>query len=267
MKNLEKVWSFFLEPFTPILKNLYLWQIKNTPNQYTHNNNRDNIMTKVLLLTIDTTLKKFVDLTLKYNGFTVHSASCSADAWVFLKEIRFDFIMVDYSLKEESGLAFYKSLRQFGTNIPVLMMGEGIFDEFMLKDLSPDNYDYLLKPFKFRELKMKINALMQMTNESETLLSYGELKIDARQQLVMVKDKILQLGKIEMRILILLARKTGEVVDPKKIRKLLEAEGNFYNMTTFYYISKLRQKLKEFAGEAFEISLIKNQGYRLEFRT
>ncbi|MBA2403674.1 MAG: response regulator transcription factor [Bdellovibrionales bacterium] len=223
-------------------------------------------MTKVLVLTNDSTLQKFVNLTLQYNGFTVHSATDSAAAWIFLKEVRFDFIMVDYQLKNESGLAFYKALRQFGTSIPVLMLGEGIFDEFMLKDLSPDNYNYILKPFKFRELKMKINTLLQMNKESEELLSYGEFKIDVKQQLVMVKDKILQLGKIEMRILMLLARKTGEVVDPKKIKKLLEAEGNFYSMTPFYYVSKLRTKMKQFAGEAFEINLIKNQGYRLEFR-
>ncbi len=224
-------------------------------------------MSKVLILSNDSSLKKFVELTLKYNGFIIHGSSNSAEAWSYLKEIRFDFIMIDYRLTEESGLAFYKALRQFGTTIPVLMIGEGSFDEFMLKDLSPDNYDYLLKPFKFRELKLKINTLMQMNKEAAGLLTYGDLKIDVRQQLVMVKDKILQLGMMEMRILVLLARKTGEVVDPKKIKRLLESEGNLYNMTTFYYVSKLRQKMKQFAGEAFEISLIKNQGYRLEFRT
>lgn len=223
-------------------------------------------MTKVLLFTNDSTLKRFVDLTLKYNGFIVHAVSNSADAWIFLKEVRFDFVMVDYRLTAESGLAFYKALRQFGTMIPVLMIGEGTFDEFMLKDLSPDNYDYLLKPFKFRELKIKINSLMQRNKETEEMVSYGELKIDVRQQLVIVKDKIVQLGRMEMKILMLLARKTGQVVDPKKIKKLLEAEGNIYNMTTFYYVSKLRQKMKQLAGEAFEISLIKNQGYLLEFR-
>jgi DNA-binding response OmpR family regulator len=137
----------------------------------------------------------------------------------------------------------------------------------MLKDLSPDNYDYLLKPFKFRELKIKINSLMQMNKETEVLVSYGELKIDVRQQLVFVKDKIVQLGRMEMKILMLLAKKTGQVVSPKKIKKLLDAEGNLYNMTTFYYVSKLRQKMKQLAGEALEISLIKNQGYLLEFRT
>lgn len=222
-------------------------------------------MTKVLLVTNDSSFKRSMDLTLKYNGFTVQTAPESASAWKLLKEIRFDFIMIDYQLSGESGLAFYKSLRQFGTNVPVLMIGEGEFDEFMLKDLSPECYDYMLKPIKFENFKLKVNNLLAAAS-IERFVSFGEIKIDVRQQLVMVKDRFLQLGKMEMKILMLLAKKTGEVVDPKKIMKVLEAEGNFSNMTPFYYVSKLRGKLKTFAGEAFDISLI-GEGYRLEFRT
>lgn len=241
---------------------LKMWQIESATNKQ-----QGIFMTKLLLLTNDSSLQKFVDLTLKYNGFVVHSVSSSADAWIFLKEVRFDFVMIDYRLTTESGLAFYKALRQFGTMIPVLMVGEGAFDEFMLKDLSPDNYDYLIKPFKFRELKIKINYLLQIKKYHEEIVSYGEIKIDVRQQLVIVKDRIVQLGRMEMKILILLAKKTGQIVDPKKIKKLLESEGNLYNMTTFYYVSKLREKMKQFAGEALEISLVKDKGYLLEFRT
>ncbi len=223
-------------------------------------------MTKVLLVSHDSSLRKFINLTLKFNGCTVHSAFDSTCAWKFLKEIRFDLIIVDYQLNQESGLAFYKSLRQFGASLPVLMVGEGAFDEFMLKDLSPTNYDYLLKPFKFCELKLKINSLMQATNGEEDVLTFGDLRIDVRQQLLILKDQILQVGKIEMRLLVLLAKRTGNIVDPKRIKKLLEAEGNFYHMTPFYYVSNLRHKLKQLAGDAFEITLIKNEGYRLDYK-
>jgi DNA-binding response OmpR family regulator len=220
-------------------------------------------MSKVLIVSNDSSLKRFVDLTLSHNGFIVNAASDSSEGWSLLKEARFDLVIVDYQLRDESGLAFYKSLRQFGTSIPVMMVGEGMFDEFMLKDLSEDNYDYIIKPFKFDSLRVKINRLMQMNPEHERLITFGDFRIDVRQQLVMVKDKMIQLGKMEMKIFMLLARKTGGFVDPKKIKRLLEAEGNFYNMTTFYYVSKLRTKLKRIAGEALDISLIQNHGYQL----
>lgn len=224
-------------------------------------------MTKVLIVTHDSSLKKFIDLSLKHNGFVVHTASDSSEGWKHLREIHFDFIMIDMQLNNESGLGFYKALRQYGNNIPVIMVGEGSFDAFMLKDLSSENYDYIIKPFKFRELRLKVNNFLEASANTERLISFGDLKIDVRQQVVMLQDTFVQLGKMEMKILILLARKTGGFVHPHKIKALLQSEGNYYNMTTFYYISKLRAKLKKIAGDAFDISLVKDLGYKLEFRT
>ena len=251
-----------LESFTRILRNSFVWQIKTTHTTKT----KGNPMSKVLLITNDSALTKLVDLTLKYNGFIVQSATHAEAAWALLSEVRFDLIMLDYNLKNESGVAFYKSLRQLGTSIPVLMLGEGELDEFILKDLSTDHYDYLMKPFKFRELKIKINALMKQEDDVNEFISFGEFQIDVKQQLLMVRDRILQLGKMEMHILLLLARKTGGFVSPQKLKKLMESEGNFYNMTTFYYVSRLRNKMKQFAGEVVDIVLIKDQGYQLQFR-
>ncbi len=258
-KSMER---FFWNPL-PGFCTIHFCGKLNLPNQQ---KTKGNDMSKFLLLTNDSALTKLVDLTLKYNGFIVQSANHSEAGWALLSEVRFDLIMLDYQLKDESGVAFYKSLRQLGTSIPVLMLGEGELDEFILKDLSTDHYDYLMKPFKFRELKVKINALLKTDDDVNDFISFGEFQIDVKQQLLMVRDRILQLGKMEMRILLLLARKTGDVVSPQKLKKLMESEGNFYNMTTFYYISRLRNKMKQFAGEVVDIVLIKDQGYQLQFR-
>jgi DNA-binding response OmpR family regulator len=261
-KILKEYGVVSLESFTWILRKPFVWQIEFTELTKT----KGNCMSKVLLVTNDSSLTKLVDLTLKYNGFIIQSATHAETARALLSEVRFDLIMLDYNLKHESGVAFYKSLRQLGTSIPVLMLGEGELDEFILKDLSTDHYDYLMKPFKFRELKIKINALMKKERDVNDFISFGEFQIDVKQQLLMVRDRILQLGKMEMRILLLLAKQTGGVVSPKKLKKLMESEGNFYNMTTFYYVSRLRNKMKQFAGEVVDIVLIKDQGYQLQFR-
>lgn len=207
-------------------------------------------MTKVLLMSNDSSLSNFVNVTLRYNGFTVHTAANAAAGWKFLKEVRFDFIIVDTELRDQPGLGFYKSLREFGASIPVLMVGECAFDEFMLQELPSDNYDYLLKPFKFETLKAKMNHLLQMNLESERIISYGPLRVDVRQQIVVVKDKIVQLGKKEMKIMVLLARMAGGVVD-------------LSNTATLNSITKLRKKIKKVAGKTFDISQIQNQGFKL----
>lgn len=224
-------------------------------------------MSKVLILTNDNQLKRLLELSLKFNGFVAHFVDDSAGAWKFLEEVYFDFIIIDFQLSQESGLAFFKSLRQFGTNIPVLMVGEGEFDEFILKDLSPHNYSYILKPFKFRELRQIINSLLNGIKEEYYHFSPRDLRIDAARGVVTLKDNIFLLGKMEIQIFLVLAKKAGVVVTSQRIKSILEKEGPLYRGTPFYHVSKLRNKLKTIVGDSIVIKLISGEGYRLDFKT
>lgn len=223
-------------------------------------------MSKILIVSNDSNLKKSVSLNLGLYGFTVNTAVNSSDGWKLLHEARFDLVIIDYQLRNESGLAFYKSLRQFGTSMPVMMMGEGVFDGFMLKDLSEVNYDYVIKPFNLETLKLKMNLLMQTNLNLEGVRSFSGFRVDIKQQLLIIKDNIVQLGKMEMKIFMLLAKKSNGFVDPKKIKRILNSEAPFYNMSTFYFISSLRSKIKKIAGDAVDICLVQNQGYQVVLR-
>jgi len=130
-------------------------------------------MNRILLLTPDIALKKKVLQTARDNSALVQSAGVPFFAWKLLKEYAFDLVIIDYQLSNESGLSFYKSIRQMGFNLPILMIGEGDFDEFMLKDLSPDHYDYLLKPFSTNELKRKMESLSIVNHYSDKIFEIG----------------------------------------------------------------------------------------------
>jgi two-component system response regulator CpxR len=145
------------------------------------------------------------------------------------------------------------------------MMGEGELDNFILKDLAPENYDYILRPIKFKELREKVNGILDQNAPGKKLLSFGSLKIDTKQQLLIFKDKLLQLNNVELDIILLLAQRGGEVIHPRKIMKLLEINGRNPNLSVFYYVSVLRKKLKKYGNEAFDISFIKDQGYTLNY--
>jgi two-component system alkaline phosphatase synthesis response regulator PhoP len=222
-------------------------------------------MTKILIITEDSSLEKQVNVTLKYHGFTVHTVDSTTPAWKLLSEIRFDIVMIDFQLKHESGLAFYKALRMYGSKTPLLMIGDGFLDEFILKDLSIDHYDYIMKPFFFQDLKQKINGLMSSEEVAGEFVNFGAIKIDVKHQLVLVKDQILRLGKTELNILILLAKKAGQVVDLKKIVDILEKEDQRSVLTAQFYVKKLCKKMAGISQNAIEIINIKNQGFKLEY--
>ena len=130
-------------------------------------------MNRILLLTPDLLLKRKVVRMAKEDSVLIQTAAESVFAWRLLKEYAFDLVIIDYQLHEESGLSFYKAIRQMGLSLPILMIGEGDFDEFMLKDLSPDYYDYLLKPFNSKELQTKCHELTTQHRYSSNLLEIG----------------------------------------------------------------------------------------------
>ncbi len=74
-----------------------------------------------------------------------------------------------------------------------------------------------------------------------------------------VKDRIVNLGMMELGILISLARKT--------IRNDLQAQGMFFNTTIHHHIWGLKQKLKSVAGDTFKIKLVLGQGFKLTKQT
>ncbi len=224
-------------------------------------------MTKVLIVSSDHETKKSISKCLSYNGFTVHTTSIASDVWRFFDEIRFEFIMIDLYLIGESGLSLYKSMRQFGYHVPVIMMGEGEFDSVILKDLALENYDYVIKPIKFNELKLKVNHFLEKNFASDRVFTFGDFQIDKRQGIITFRDKLVQLSKMELDILMMLAQKGGEFIHPKKLSIMFEKQNMFFTMSTFYYVNRLRQKLRKFGHDALDIIFIENLGYRLAWQT
>lgn len=221
-------------------------------------------MKKILLVSNDHAARKIIDKTLTFNNLFVAMAEGSAKAWQSLVETKFEFVIIDTQLEnQESGLSLYKTLRQLGNNIPVMMLGEGSFDKLLLKNLANENYDYILKPIRYRKLKMKVNNFLKQNNDSSKILTFGDLEIDARQKLLVCGEKLLQLSALELDIMMLLARKSGQIIDPRKIALLLESEGRYYKDSAKDFMFALKDKLKRLESEALELTLVKDKGYKL----
>ena len=222
-------------------------------------------MKKILLVTNDQVAQKIIEKTLTFNNIFVAAVDESRKAWNALIETKFEFVMIDTNLKNESGLSLYKTLRQVGNHIPVMMLGEGNFDKVMLKNLSNENYDYLLKPIRYRSLKMKVNHFLRQNKDNCKTFTLGNLEIDTRQRLLVYGEKLLQLSTLELDIMMMLAKKSGQIIDPRKIGYLIESEGRYYKDSASALMSTLKEKLKRLESETLDINFVKDKGYKLSF--
>lgn len=207
-------------------------------------------MTKILIVSNDEQFSRMLNYTLTYNGFIVESAPTLDDAWKCLQEIHFDLLLMDYHFKEGNGVAFCKELRHCGSKAALVVMGECYDEISILHGMYDGMDDYVLKPFGMTELKMIINKQLERKRLLSKPIVYGDLRVDVARSLVMVKDKILSLGKKEMEIMVILARKAGKIAMADRL-------------LTEDRIKQLSKKLRTVAGEALQIKSIGGVGYQL----
>jgi DNA-binding response OmpR family regulator len=110
--------------------------------------------------------------------------------------------------------------------------------------------DYILKPFGMAELRIAMNKQLERGQLMQNPLIVGELKVDLAKNIVVVKDKIISLGRKELEVMIRLARKAGRYVTADAL-------------VTRERISALKRKIELEAGSVLEIKYINGLGYKL----
>lgn len=210
-------------------------------------------MVKILIIAEDMNVGKALETFLVGNGFTTVITPSIKEAKRQMSEINFNMILAD-TPKERMDFGF----------IPVLYLCSLPREGTFFTVFKEKTQDYLIKPFKREEFKEKVNNLLNISTQ-ERFLRCGDLKIDVHKQLVLVKNKAIALGKKEMDILILLARKAGKVVAHEKILSTLEKGGMVSSEVFNHHMNELRKTLKEASGEALRINFYYGGGCKLEF--
>ena len=197
-------------------------------------------MNKILIMTEDLQLARVLNDTLSYNGFWVQYAFTAESALKFLSEIHFDLMLMDFTFNSTNGVEFYHELREMGNISPVVVMGEFYDEVGMIDNMYAGMDDYILKPFSMSELRMIVNKQLERKRFMTKPIVVGDLRIDVARSLVTVKNKIISLGKKEVEILTILAKKAGKLVTKD-------------TLVTEERIMALSKKLRNVAGEAFTI--------------
>lgn len=210
-------------------------------------------MIKVLLVTNDCILERMLMVTLTINGLALKSVSHLSDATALLENDYFNALLLDTEFEDIAD-----TIRRKGFDVPILVFGEPPARNTL------KNVDYISKPFEFADLKVKMNRIFRTKNPlTDKFIVNGILKIDVASQMVSIKDKMVELGKMELAILVSLAKRTGKIVSKERMRLDLEAQGHFFNQTIYHHIKELKRKLKQVSGEPLRIKNITGEGYQL----
>ena len=221
-------------------------------------------MSKILLVEDDPQISKSLKINLSLNGFHVSLASSVHEALNQLSENSFHLILMDIGLPDGNGLDLCKTVRETDQDTPILFLSARTDEATVVRGITLGADDYIRKPFGTEELKTRMNKILRRLPSSR-FISFGDLKIEMDKRMVTIKDKVLSLGRKELEILMVLAKRAGDVVTREAILNSVQ-ENEIFDRTIDSHMSHLRKKIRDVAGDALQINSIYGVGYRLEWR-
>jgi len=223
---------------------------------------------QILLVEDDIRISDFVVKGLVENGFNVQLCASAEEAREIVFDTSFDVMILDVMLPGIDGIQLTKMIRYKGILTPILMLSALNDTDDKVTALDSGADDFLVKPFHFKELISRINALTRRTKyqKHETHqndIRIQELRIDLDKHAVYQNGEKIELSPKELKLLIYLAENKDRVVSRTMILNAVWGI-NFDNNTNVVdvYISYLRNKIDESKHQY--IQTIKGTGYMMQ---
>ncbi|GED71701.1 DNA-binding response regulator [Brevibacillus reuszeri] len=115
----------------------------------------------ILLVEDDENIRELVRLYLEANQFDVWEAESIQQAFMSLDEKQPDLIVLDILLPDGSGLELCQTLRDSGSEVPVLFLSCKDDSEDMITGLDLGGDDYVTKPFDPNILISRVKAILR----------------------------------------------------------------------------------------------------------
>lgn len=157
---------------------------------------------------------------LEEHDFIVDHARSLDAARTLLKQRPYHLLLLDINLPDGSGYSLCEWLRvEQALDLPVLMLTARDTLDDKLKGFRAGTDDYLVKPFDFNELVMRIQALIRraLGEVSKQLLQIDELVLDTAQQSLSRAGQAIDLPPIQFKLLKLLMRHSPNVLTKQEI--------------------------------------------------
>ncbi|HSQ97887.1 MAG TPA: response regulator transcription factor [Rickettsiales bacterium] len=214
---------------------------------------------KILVVDDDTRIRELLQQILVKNGFTTSVSANGNEAREELKKSKFDLIVLDLMMPDESGIELLKDLRiNENLNIPAIMLtAMGDIDN-KVECFENGCNDYLVKPFESKELILRINNLLKKNKPRKEFCKFGDFVFDFNKQMLTKDKENIYLTDIETKLLNLFCENINE---PLSREDLLIDELNERSIDVS--VARLRKKIETNSRNPRYLRTVRYKGYIL----
>ncbi len=222
-------------------------------------------MTKLLLVEDDVSIVKNLTEYLASEGFSVKSVSGQNDALIMLEQNVFDLVLLDISLSDGNGYSLCSMIKS-EYKIPVIFLTASDDEYSTVTGFELGADDYISKPFRPRELVMRIKNVLRLTGNIGSLIYIGSVAVDTIKGKATKNGKELFLSALEYRLLLIFINNRGAVLTRTKLlESIWDIAGEFVSDNTLtVYIKRLREKLEDDPASPVLIQTVRGIGYRMD---
>ena len=218
---------------------------------------------RVLVVDDDAALSEMLGIVLRGEGFEPMFCADGAQAVQAFRDSRPDIVLLDLMLPGMDGIDICRIIRQ-ESGVPIVMLTARGDTVDVVVGLEAGADDYIVKPFKSKELVARIRARVRRHEDvSNSHLAIGDLTIDVNAHTVTRGGLPLALTPLEFDLLVCLAKKPGQVFTREVL--LQEVWGYRHAADTRLvnvHVQRLRAKIEYDPDQPEVVLTVRGVGYK-----
>lgn len=218
-------------------------------------------MKTILLIEDNEDIKKGLDYLFIQNEYLLLHAKNLSVAKKHIVEKKYDLILLDVTLPDGDGFSFYEEMKDV-IFTPVIFLTAKDLEDDIVHGLELGAADYIVKPFRNRELLLRISNALKNSKSIENVLRVQDVEIDIDSMKVIRNQEEIPLTSLEFKLFLMLVENANKVVTREAIlERIWDESSNYVNDNTLtVYIKRIREKI----GNDSIIKTIKGIGYRVD---
>ncbi len=222
-------------------------------------------MREILLVEDNEIIVKGLKYLLEQEKFDIKIAKNIVEAKTIIKKQKFDLYLLDITLPDGDGYEVCQYVKK-QKDVPVIFLTAKDEELNVVQCLDMGADDYIIKPFRNRELISRIKSVLRRYYHdeiNENQIKCRDVIIDSNKAVVYKAGKEIVFTSLEYKILYMLISNKNILVTREQILdKIWDVAGNFVNDNTLtVYIKRIRNKLDDKEGKF--IQTVRGIGYKV----
>ncbi len=223
---------------------------------------------RILIVDDETALRQALRSSLVASDFTVEEAASGEEALKASNRTPLDLVLLDINMPGIGGIETCRRLREMAQHVGIVMVTVRGAEDDKVKALDAGADDFVTKPYRFRELLSRINAVLRRVRIHDaplaSVLRVGDLELNLEERLLRKRNEEIHLSPTEFDLMACLFRNQGAPVTHTKL--LRTVWGPEYGSELEYlrtYIRALRKKIEDDPAHPAYLVTEPWLGYRL----